>query len=165
MPQSSILQNVGGPFNPSKCVCVCVLRIYPEIEEFTWKRRRFSWKWRNFEEFTWKRRRFSWKWRNFRVRNTVWKNENFSLTKEKFRQINSLVIYLVKPLLSRNFCQKYVRENFRNFHAHCALVIFWQKFRESDWDSFTFTENKRFLHHSYIHLNLTSILATSSIVP
>ena len=40
---------------------------------------------------------------------TVWKNEKFSLTKKIFRQINSLVTYLVKPLLSRNFCSKSVR--------------------------------------------------------
>ena len=31
-----------------------------------------------------------------------------------FRQINSLVIYLVNELISRNFCQKSVRVNFRN---------------------------------------------------
>ena len=41
-----------------------------------------------------------------------------------FRQINSLVTYLVKPLFSRNFCQKCVRENFRNFHTVCGAVIF-----------------------------------------
>ena len=34
-----------------------------------------------------------------------------------FRQINSLLTCLVKPLLSRNFCQKCVRENSRNFHT------------------------------------------------
>ena len=60
---------------------------------------------------------------------TVLKNENFSLTEKKIRQINYLVISLVKPLLSRNFCQKCVRENFRNFHI---LTQFWQKFRESN---------------------------------
>ena len=37
---------------------------------------------------------------------TVWKNDKFSLTKKIFRQINSLVLYLVKPLISRNVCQK-----------------------------------------------------------
>ena len=37
---------------------------------------------------------------------TVWKNEKFTLTKQIFRQINSFVTYLVKPLLSRNFYQK-----------------------------------------------------------
>ena len=35
----------------------------------------------------------------------MWKNEKFALTK-KIRQINHLVISLVKPLLSRNFCEK-----------------------------------------------------------
>ena len=47
----------------------------------------------------------------------VWKNEKFSLTEKTFRQINYLVISLVKPLLSRNFCEKSVRENFCNFHT------------------------------------------------
>ena len=48
-----------------------------------------------------------------RVKCTVWKNvktRNSLLQKKKFREINSLVI-------SRNFCQKSVRENFRNFHT------------------------------------------------
>ena len=34
-----------------------------------------------------------------------------------FRQINSLLIYLVNALFSRNFCVKSVRVNFRNFHT------------------------------------------------
>ena len=34
-----------------------------------------------------------------------------------FRVINYLVTSLVKPLLSRNFCQKNVRGKFCNFHA------------------------------------------------
>ena len=41
---------------------------------------------------------------------------------KKFRQINYLLISLalVKPLISRNFCKKSVRENWCNFHtAHC----------------------------------------------
>ena len=37
---------------------------------------------------------------------TVWKDEKFSLTEKKFRQNNSLVTSLVKPLISRNFCEK-----------------------------------------------------------
>ena len=38
--------------------------------------------------------------------------------KKKFRQTNYLVIsLLVKPLLSRNVCQKCVRVNLRNFHT------------------------------------------------
>ena len=48
---------------------------------------------------------------------TVWNNEKFTITEKKFRQINYLVISLVKPLLSRNFCQKYVRVIFRNFYT------------------------------------------------
>ena len=48
---------------------------------------------------------------------TVWKNEKFTLTQNFFRQINYLVILLVKSLFSRNFCQKRVRVNFRNFHT------------------------------------------------
>ena len=34
------------------------------------------------------------------------KNENFTLTEKKFRQITYLVLFIVKTLLSRNFCQK-----------------------------------------------------------
>ena len=51
------------------------------------------------------------------VHSTVWKNEKFTLTQNFSRQINYLVILLVKPLLSRNFCQKRVSFNFRNFHT------------------------------------------------
>ena len=47
----------------------------------------------------------------------LWKNEKFTLTEIFFRQINSLVIYLVNALFSRNFCQNTVRMNFRNFHT------------------------------------------------
>ena len=44
---------------------------------------------------------------------SVEKREILSLSqkKKKFRQIHSLATYLVKPLLSRNFSQKCVREN------------------------------------------------------
>ena len=38
---------------------------------------------------------------------------SLALTEKKIRQINYLVIHLVKPLLSRNFCHKI---NFSNFH-------------------------------------------------
>ena len=41
-------------------------------------------------------------------------NQRFSLTKRIFRQINSLVIYIVKSLLSRNFWLKCERMNFRS---------------------------------------------------
>ena len=54
---------------------------------------------------------------DFGLNFTVWKNEKFTLSEKKFRQINYLVIPLVKMLLSRNFCQKRVRVKFRNFHT------------------------------------------------
>ena len=60
--------------------------------------------WRNISKWMWI-------WRDFK--RTVWKSEKFSLIKEIFRQINSLV----KSLLSRNFCQKCARLKLRNFHA------------------------------------------------
>ena len=40
----------------------------------------------------------------------LWKNEKFGLTEKIFRQINSLVVCLEKPLLSRNFCRKSVEK-------------------------------------------------------
>ena len=53
---------------------------------------------------------------------TVWKNEKLSLTQKIFRQINSLVTYLVKSLLSRNFYQKCKKENSRDFHTTVHTV-------------------------------------------
>ena len=44
--------------------------------------------------------------------------------KKKFRQINYLVIPLVNPLLSRNFCQKCVIENSGKFHRVRILFCF-----------------------------------------
>ena len=48
---------------------------------------------------------------------TLWKFRKFTLTEKIFREITYLVISLVKLLLSRNFCQKRVRVNCRNFHT------------------------------------------------
>ena len=59
---------------------------------------------------------------------TVWKNEEFSLTKEIFRQIKSLIISLVKPLFSRNFCQKCVRLNRSNFHTAVHISVNFYEF-------------------------------------
>ena len=42
--------------------------------------------------------------------------------KKIFHQSNSLVIYLVKPFLSRNFYQKYLRENSCNLYTVYAKV-------------------------------------------
>ena len=56
---------------------------------------------------------------------TVLKNEEFSLTRKLFCQINSLVTYLVKPLLSRNFCQKCIILRFKVSYTKCEnLRIF-----------------------------------------
>ena len=62
------------------------------------------------------------KLRNFHtVGVTLWKNEKFSFTEKNFvKSTRYLVISLAKPLLSRNFCEKNVRENFRNFHCGCG---------------------------------------------
>ena len=54
--------------------------------------------------------------KNIGAQCTCGKTRN-SLSPNFFRQINSLVTYLVTPLLSRNFCQKCVRENSRDFHT------------------------------------------------
>ena len=60
------------------------------------------------------------------------KNDKFSLTDKKFRQINSLVISLVKTLLSRNFCQKKARMGVQSSSgAHCGVCeIFVSRFFE-----------------------------------
>ena len=50
----------------------------------------------------------------------VWKNERISLTKKIFRQINFLVISLVKKLLSRNFFPKKREREFPQF-PHCVM--------------------------------------------
>ena len=64
-----------------------------------------------------------------------WKNEKFGLTEKIFRQIKSIVICLVKTLLSRNFCQKSVRPKFYNFHTvwhtlwslrKSYITVFWK---------------------------------------
>ena len=49
------------------------------------------------------------KFRNFDSLSVTWKNEKFTLTEKIFRQIKSFVT-LVKPLLSRNLCQKSISE-------------------------------------------------------
>ena len=60
-----------------------------------------------------------------RIRHTVWKNEKFTLIPNIIREIN-VSTSLVKTLLSRNFCQKSVRVNFRNFHTvvHTYYVLY-----------------------------------------
>ena len=67
------------------------------------------------------------RWERFRAISTlclctVWINEKFTLILKRFRQIIYLVISLVKPLFSRNFFQKSMRVNFRNFHTVLCFV-------------------------------------------
>ena len=45
---------------------------------------------------------------------TVWKNEKFTVTHKKFRQINSLVFSLEKRYFHEIFVSS---ANFRNFHT------------------------------------------------
>ena len=53
-----------------------------------------------------------------RAHSAVWKLRKFTLT-EKYFVKSSLFTTL---LLSRNFCQKYVRMNFRNYHTVQGMV-------------------------------------------
>ena len=61
---------------------------------------------------------------------------SLSQKRKKNRQINSLVTYLVKPLLSRNFCQKCVRETSRNFHN-----VLWQCHSVEKWGILSHRKN------------------------
>ena len=88
--------------------------------------------------------------RNFHtVYHTLWKLQKFALTKKIFRQINYLVISLGKTLLSRNFCQKWVRVNFSN----TLCITTWKLFREIHSHTF-FDKNfvkATFLLKSWFH--------------
>ena len=66
---------------------------------------------------------------------TLWKLQKFTVTKKNFVKLTTyLVISLVKMLLSRNFCQKRVTVNFRNFHTvfgkpgNCRVILFFEWF-------------------------------------
>ena len=72
-----------------------------------------------------------------------WKSRNFTLTEKIFRQITDLVIYLVNMLLSRNFCWKRVRVNFRNFHT-----VHWAPFKKIVKTAFSIS----------LHVDLTEFL-------
>ena len=54
----------------------------------------------------------------------LWKNEKFSLTEKIFRQINFLVICLVKTLLSRNFCQEMRKKEENWMHKNSVKSTF-----------------------------------------
>ena len=53
----------------------------------------------------------------------VWK---FTITQKMFRETNSLVTFLSKPLLSRNFCRKW--HKFYNFHIVLFIIRVFQNF-------------------------------------
>ena len=80
---------------------------------------------KNIEEYFYNERNFP--------RSQCGKMRNSLSQKKIFRQINYLVTYLVNPLLSRNFCQKCVRENSLNF---CTTV----------WKNEKFTARQFFFH-------------------
>ena len=55
-------------------------------------------------------------------------NEKFSPTREIFREITSILTYLVKTLISRNFCQNYVGMNFRKIYNSPLEIRFHEFF-------------------------------------
>ena len=74
----------------------------------------------------------------------MWKNEQFAVTQEKLRQINSLVFSLVKTSISRNFCQRSVTVDFRNFHTMKNVHLFFSwNWSSSSWIIATFSENHK----------------------
>ena len=89
----------------------------------------------------------------------MWKNEKFSFTKKKFRQINYLVISLVKPLLSRNFCEVWERISaistlwFRNINV--VLYKYHSPQCESCWNLLSVFSCKNFVKLTLLVLNYT----------
>ena len=77
-------------------------------------------------------------------------NEKFTLTEIFIRQINSFVICLVNALLSRNFCQKSVRVNFRNFHT--------VRFTVREFHNFSITQILREINFAYARSVKSAIL-------
>ena len=72
------------------------------------------------------------------IAQTVWKFRKFSLTEKILCEINSLVTYLVKPLLSRNFCQKSVRERISEISTLHTVLAFNKIFRQTNEKSLFF---------------------------
>ena len=81
-------------------------------------------------------------WERISVIFTLWvEKHEMPSHRNFFREISSFVTSLVKMMLPRSFCQKYVRVNFRHFHClrvtvwklrKFAVTLIWQKFRESN---------------------------------
>ena len=74
--------------------------------------------WHDFINVLVIRTSYSEKWKIYFHQFLLWKSRKFTLTGSFFREINYLLITLVKPILSRNFCQRGMRAgvNFYNFH-------------------------------------------------
>ena len=67
------------------------------------------------------RKKFAWQWiSRFSTLCTLW-----------CCKMNSLVISLVKAMVSRNFCQKSVRANFCNYHTVCPWL--YMSFENCPW--------------------------------
>ena len=95
--------------------------------------------------------------------NVVWENETFTFAKKIFRQINSLAIYLVKPLLSRNLCQKCVRVNSRNIYTVISYLWTVKKLRFENLNSMKLISRKiRYLQYSVTGSFVKSISVNST---
>ena len=73
-----------------------------------------------------------------------------------FRQINCLLTYLAKPLLSRNFCQKCVRDNSPNFHIYVYVTnLSWKWFHEK----LLFSKFREIddIPSTYLYINFTKV--------
>ena len=85
--------------------------------------------WQNIRESNFLLKNFWWrKISCFSTLHTVKIAEIYS-NRKKYRQINYVEISLAKMLFSRNFCQKSVKVNFRNFHTalctmHTSVALF-----------------------------------------
>ena len=94
-----------------------ITQFYCHATVFTQKFRQINVLLQNFTINWFDGKKFTWQWISRFSTHTLWKLRNFTLTEKKIRQITYLVISLVKLLISRNFCQKCVIVNSRNFHT------------------------------------------------
>ena len=87
----------------------------------------------------------------YKIHSVVWKNAKFTPTKIFLRQINSLLIYLVNTLVSRNFCHDRVRVNFRNFYIALWRFPTQQEFRETNFSPlYWFHQTKNVSKNSFL---------------
>ena len=81
------------------------------------------------------------------AKSTVWKNENFSLTKKIFRQINSLLNYFSKTVTFTKFLPK-MRERIPAISTLCELFDFPHLYTDVTEFSLFFT-NRDFFFFSF----------------